>query len=248
VEARHPAYFLVDVQRGQGRCPGGWHKRFNGAIHHSEQLPCIRLAGPPSLHSISPTRKNPALENTQSPGWNIETIYPLKDKLFIGSQTGMFIFSLADPASPLLLGSFSHACFNDPVIADDKYAYITLRARTDVSFCWGTAALQRNELDIVDITNLMQPSLVKVYDMEEPMGLSKDGDHLFLCDGKAGLKIYDAADPRDLRLLSQVGDIDAFDVICQDGLAIVVAEEGIYQYDYTNINDIKLISKISADN
>ncbi|MEO7766646.1 MAG: hypothetical protein ABIS01_04440, partial [Ferruginibacter sp.] len=35
----------------------------------------------------------PVKENVKSIGWNIETIYPLKDKLFIGSQTGMFIYS-----------------------------------------------------------------------------------------------------------------------------------------------------------
>ncbi|MEO5891783.1 MAG: hypothetical protein ABIQ31_16165 [Ferruginibacter sp.] len=189
--------------------------------------------------------EDPVKELTQGLGWNIETIYPLKDKLFIGSQTGMFIYSITDPASPSFLGSFSHACFRDPVIADDQYAYVTLRATTAESACWGTPAAQRNELDIVKISDLLQPSLVKIYDMEEPKGLSKDGNYLFICDGKGGLKIYNAANVLDIKKIKVISNIKPFDVICQDGLALVVAEEGIYQYDYTNINNVNLISKIS---
>ena len=191
--------------------------------------------------------ENPSLENTRSLGWNIETIYPLKDKLFIGSQTGMFIFSIANPASPASLGTFSHACFNDPVIADDQYAYVTLRATTTPNNCWGGIATQRNELDIVNISNLLQPALVKIYDMSGPLGLSKDGNYLFICDGNAGLKVFNASNVQDLKLLKTISNIKPFDVICQGGIAIVVAEEGIYQYDYNNINNVTMISKISID-
>lgn len=190
---------------------------------------------------------NPIKENVKTLGWNIETIYPLKDKLFIGSQTGMFIFSIANPSDPLMLGSFSHACFNDPVIADDQFAYVTLRATTNPSPCWGAPVAQTNELDIVDISNLSQPSLVKVYDMAGPQGLSKDGHHLFICDGKAGLKVYDASDVQNLRLIKTISDINPFDIICQSGNAIVVAKEGIYQYNYTDINNIRQVSKITVD-
>ena len=189
--------------------------------------------------------ENPSLENTTTLGWNIETIYPLKDKLFIGSQTGMFIFSIANPASPASLGTFSHACFNDPVIADDQYAYVTLRATTTPNNCWGGIAAQRNELDIVNISNLLQPALVKIYDMSGPLGLSKDGNYLFICDGNAGLKVFNASNVQDLKLLKTIANIKPFDVICQGGIAIVVAEEGIYQYDYNNINNVTMISKIS---
>ena len=191
--------------------------------------------------------ENPLMENTRSLGWNIETIYPLKDKLFIGSQTGMFIFSIANPASPAPLGTFSHACFNDPVIADDQYVYVTLRATNTPNNCWGAVAAQRNELDIVNISNLLQPALVKIYDMSGPLGLSKDGDYLFICDGNAGLKVYNASNVQDLKLVKTIANIKPFDVICQGGTAIVVAEEGIYQYDYNNINNVTMMSKISID-
>ena len=208
----------------------------------------LYTVGSSSLTAFNISSANePVKMNVKQLGWNIETIYPFKDKLFIGAQTGMFIYNITDPANPSFLGNFSHACFNDPVIADDNYAYVTLRATTNVTPCRGAVAAQRNELDIVNISNVLRPALVKIYDMAEPKGLSKDGDHLFICDGKAGLKIYNVANVLDLKLLHTINTINPFDVICQAGLAIVVADEGIFQYDYSNISNIKLISKITID-
>ena len=40
---------------------------------------------------------DPQLQNTVGVGWNIETIYPFKNKLFIGSSNGMFIFDIIQP-------------------------------------------------------------------------------------------------------------------------------------------------------
>ena len=199
-----------------------------------------------TAYNIS-TSINPVRENVKSLGWNIETIYPFKDKLFIGSQTGMSVYSIADPANPSFLSNFSHACFNDPVIADEQYAYVTLRAVANATPCRGIIAAQTNELDIVNVSNIMQPSLVKIYNMVEPKGLSKDGDYLFICDGKAGLKVYNAADVQNLKLIKTIDNINPFDIICQSGNAIVVADEGIYQFDYSNIQNIEMISKISIN-
>jgi hypothetical protein len=205
----------------------------------------LYTVGRSTLSALNITNTNdPVVENTKSIGWNIETIYPFKNKLFIGGQNGMFIYDVSNPANPIFNGNFSHACFRDPVIADDKYAYVTLRAMGQQGTCWNGLAAQRNELDIVNITNLSAPALVKIYDMTEPKGLSKDGNHLFICDGKDGLKVYNAADVLNLTLIKQIKNITPFDVIVQDGIAIVVADEGIFQYDYADINNIKLLSKI----
>ncbi len=191
------------------------------------------------------TAFDPVKATNKSVGWNIETIYPFKDKLFIGGQIGMYVFSLSNPASPSQITNFVHACFNDPVIADDNYAYVTLRARTEAAVCWGGSASQGNQMDVINISNIMQPVLKKVYDMTEPKGLSKDGNYLFLSDGHAGLKVYDATNPLALNLIKAFPGINTFDVIAQAGNAIVVADNGLYQFDYSNISDIKLISTIS---
>jgi hypothetical protein len=189
---------------------------------------------------------DPALQSVTPLGWDIETVYPLNNKLFIGSRTGMFIYSIDDPAAPARLGSFAHACFDDPVIANDDYAFVTLKATTGVSNCWGTPP-QQSQLDIIDIHDLTNPMLVKIYNMEEPMGLSLDRDHLFICDGKGGLKIFNAVDVHNLQLLRTINDIEPFDVITYDNRALVVAKEGFIQYDCSNINNIRKLSTITVE-
>ena len=184
------------------------------------------------------TEGNPVVSNTVKLNWGIETIYPFQGKLFIGSNTGMFIFNTNNPAAPVQLGSFSHARVCDPVIADSKYAYITLR---NGSRCQGFI----NELNIVDISNLNAPVLVKKFDMTNPHGLSKDGDLLFICDGKDGLKVFDAKAVTNILLKKHITGIETYDVIAYNGVAMVVAKDGLYQYSYSDINNIQQLSKVS---
>lgn len=170
-------------------------------------------------------------------GWNIETIYPFKNKLFIGSQTGMFIYNVSNPDAPVANGKFDHARTCDPVIADDTYAYVTLRSGTT---CQGFT----NQLDILKLNNITDPVLQKTYPLNNPHGLSKDGNLLFICDGNEGLKLFDASDVMNLKPVGQISDIDTYDVIAMNKIALVVAKDGFYQYDYTNPADMKLLSKI----
>jgi hypothetical protein len=184
--------------------------------------------------------ENPAFSNKVNLGWGVETIYPFKNNLFLGSQTGMLIFSAANPLQPVQLRTFTHARVCDPVIADDNYAYVTLRTG---STCGGIA----NELDVVNIQNLPATTLVKSYPLTNPYGLSKEANTLFVCDGAAGLKVYDATNINNLQLLTTVSGINTYDVIAYNGVAIVVTKDGLYQYDYANRSNLKLLSKISMN-
>lgn len=170
-------------------------------------------------------------------GWQIETIYPFRNNLFIGSASGMFIFNIDQPAAPEQKGSFAHARACDPVVSDGQYAFVTLRSGDD---CAGNS----DQLDIIDVSDIMNPYLVKTYALNNPQGLGKDGDLLFICDGEAGVKVYDATDVLDLRLVTQITNIDAFDAIPWANNLIVSAVDGLHQYDYTDRSDIKLLSTI----
>ena len=171
-------------------------------------------------------------------GWNIETIYPFKDRLFIGSQSAMFVYSTTDPSHPSQLSTFSHVRTCDPVIAEDKYAYVTLRSGTT---CQGFT----NQLDVLNIENITNPQLVKSYPLANPHGLSKDGKTLIICDGEDGVKLFDASNVNNITLLKQIRNIVAYDVIAFNNLAMVVGKNGIYQFDYADLNNIKLLSKIT---
>ncbi len=180
---------------------------------------------------------NPVFNNMVQVGWRIETIYPFKNNLFIGSSTGMFIYSTTDPAHPSLVSQFSHVTACDPVIADGDNAYVTLRTGT-------TCAGSVNQLDILNIQDLQAPTLVKSYLLSNPHGLSKSGNHLFICDGAGGLKVFDASDANNLQLLQTIANINAYDIITLNNNAIVVAADGVYQYDYSNPSGLVLRSKI----
>ena len=181
--------------------------------------------------------KDPVRKNDMYAGWDIETIYPFKNTLFIGSMGGMFIYDITTPNLPVLKSSFVHARACDPVIADEKYAYVTLKAGTNC----GPAA---NELQVINVEDPTSPVLKKTYPMNSPSGLSKDGDLLLVCDGSAGLKAFNSADPANLRLIKTIGDMVTYDVIAMNGIALVVATNGLYQYDYSAPANIKLLSKI----
>ena len=149
----------------------------------------------------------------------------------------MFIYSIDQPASPDQKGNFNHASACDPVISDGNYAYVTLRSGTA---CQGYT----NQLDIVDVSDLMSPHLVKSYQMTNPHGLAKDGSTLFICDGEDGVKVYDATDVNDIKLVSHINGINAFDAIPWADRLIVSGEDGLHQYDYSDVQNIRSLSTI----
>jgi len=185
---------------------------------------------------------DPLYTNKIQISWNVETIYPFENKLFVGSNDGMYIYNInASPSNPPKAGEFTHARTCDPVIADDNYAYVTLHSGTT---CLGYT----NELDVVKLNNLTDAELVKTYNLTGPMGLSKDGDLLFICDGTDGLKIYNASNVLNLQLIKQFPGLETYDVIAYNKIAFIVAKDGLYEYDYSDVNNIHLVSKLSIIN
>jgi hypothetical protein len=170
-------------------------------------------------------------------GWGIETIFPYKDKLFIGSTTGMYIFDNKNPEKPERLSIFQHARACDPVVVHNDIAYVTLRS--------GWCGVAPNRLDVVNVANLSSPSLIKSYDMQNPAGLGIDFPSLFICEGQYGLKSFDASSTTNITLQQHIEKIDAYDVIPLEGKhLIMVGKDGLYQYDTSNPKNLKLLSII----
>ncbi len=176
----------------------------------------------------------PKLESNFFAGFDLQTIFPFEDKLFLGSAIGMFMYDVSDPKQPVSIGEFQHGRACDPVIADGSYAYVTLHAGDG---CGGDA----NELHVIDIKDIQHSKLVKTYKLTKPTGLSKDGDLLFVCDGDA-VKVYNAANPGALQLLKPITSKEPYDIIAANNNAMVICSDGLYQYDYSNINQIRLLS------
>lgn len=170
----------------------------------------------------------PAFRNSVAVGFGIETLFARDTALFIGARDGMHVYDISDPDSPAPLSSFSHVRSCDPVVVEGDLAFVTLRSGGG---CWGG----QNELQILDVSDLRAPQLLKTFPMVNPHGLGVDGDDLFICDGAAGFKRFRLGEGLSLTLVEHLGGLDAYDVIpAVEGRArlILVSQEGLSQYDY----------------
>ena len=170
-------------------------------------------------------------------GRNVETIFSYKENMFMGTPTGMLIYSVKDPVKPVFQSSLTHVYGCDPVVVENDMAYVTVHSG---NLCGQSS----NELFVVDVSDVKNPKQLVSYTMTNPKGLGIDNGRLFLCDD--GLKIYNVSDPQMLmsnRLAHYTG-MDGFDVIPQNNILMMIADDGLYQYDYSDINNIKQISKI----
>lgn len=156
--------------------------------------------------------------------WDIETLFPYGDYLLIGAETGMHIMDNTDPGSPFYLAEFTHARARDPVVAARDYAYVTLRSDGDVFF-------DANQLDVISLQDISNPTLVKTLAMQSPSGLAIEQNRLFVCDGIAGLKIFDITDPASPQFIESVTGTDCNDVIVQNNLMMVITDSSLLQYD-----------------
>ncbi|TVR70877.1 MAG: hypothetical protein EA408_10400 [Marinilabiliales bacterium] len=170
---------------------------------------------------------------------NMETLFRHDEHLFIGTTTGMLIYSLANPAKPEFVSDFDHVNSCDPVVVANDIAYVTLRSGNN---CGGTA----NQLDVIDIIDIKNPRLLKSYPMFNPHGLGIDHPVLFICDGADGLKIYDATNPLAIssNMIAHFPDIDTYDVIPLGNVLMMIGHDGLFQYDYSDLGDIRLLSHI----
>ncbi|MCP3932891.1 MAG: hypothetical protein GY705_27785 [Bacteroidetes bacterium] len=184
---------------------------------------------------------NPSLRNTVNIGWGIETIFPHESNLFIGSQTGMFIYDITNPISPVQLSVFEHARACDPVYVDGDRAYVTLRDGT-------TCQNFTNQLDVLDVSTLTAPRLLRSYSMHHPIGLSVVDNTLFLCEDDEGIKVFDVTEWDQIAdsLLDHVKGLTAYDVITLPWLniALVIGQDGLYQFDISDAKDLKELSHI----
>lgn len=189
--------------------------------------------------------ENPKKMNEIAMDFNVETIFPHEGQLFIGGTEGMYIYDNSDPSLPVFLSKFEHAIACDPVVVAGNYAYVTLRSG-------GPCDRAINQLDVVNISDVTNPTLVKNFQMHNPHGLSVQENTLYLCDGNQGLKVYDVTDKTNIsdNLLDADRDIrKAYDVIPNpdNGTLIVVGRDGIFQYDAMDPNNLERISEITIE-
>jgi len=192
-------------------------------------------SGVMNILDISDASKPKKVSKVHLP-WDVETLFSYKNYLYIGAESGVYIYDNSNPVLPTSIGEFSHVQSCDPVVVSDEIAYVTLNTG---SSCWNNRR-ETNRLEILDVENPKEPKLIKSLDLWSPTGLGVDGSKLFICDGESGLKLFDINKTRnaqgieiDLTLKSSDAEIDCYDVIAHDNSLIVSNKDDIRQFDYS---------------
>lgn len=222
-----------DSLSGQQNGAGGSLARFaiNGNylyIVDMHQITVVDIADP----------KTPLQKNVVWAGFDIETIFSYKNKLYLGASQGMYIFSLADPAKPVLEGSITHFRACDPVVSNDSVSYVTLRSTG------GGCGSNKNVLNIYDVKNSQQPKLVKEVEMRSPYGLGLYDRTLYVCEGINGLVTFDLTDPYNPVKKAEFADEKYYDVIPYGNVLIAFIEKGVCFYDIEDPMQPALLSKL----
>jgi len=164
----------------------------------------------------------------------LETIFPFGDYLYIGSATGMFIVDISNPQAPKYVSDYVHVVSCDPVVTDGDFAYVTLRSGNN---CGQTS----DELQIIDVSNVSGLKLVTTYAMTSPKGLAINNDTLYVAD--RGIRVLDVSDKNDIRELAFVPNIPANDVIYHNQKLLVTTDNGFFQFDVSDLDNITQIGQ-----
>jgi len=185
---------------------------------------------------------SPVYKSKTEIGINIETIFPYQDKLFIGSSSSMYIYSLNDPSRPerLARAEYTIRMSCDPVVARDTVAYATLRA---TGRCGGSSSA----LVVYNIKNISAPQLVNTHWLTGPYGLGLKNNSLYVCEGNYGLRVFNVTNAYNPVQVSdvRVNNTSFYDVIPYGNVLIAQVNDGFILYDIgTNPMQPAFLSRI----
>jgi hypothetical protein len=181
---------------------------------------------------------NPFKTSTSPLNFDMETIYPFNNRLFIGTKTGLYIYSIDSPAVPKKIGEAKHARSCDPVVANDSIAFVTLKGN---SFC-GPAT---SGLYVHNIKNLFLPVLIKTVPINSPEGLGLQDSVLYVCCNNDGLKVYNVSNPGNPVEKATITGEYFRDVIPYNQLLICFVADGLTLYNIANPQAPVLIKHIA---
>lgn len=188
------------------------------------------------------TESDPQYLNDFFVGTNIETVFADGNFLYIGSRTGMYIYDITTPTNPQFLSQLIHVLSCDPVVTNDSLAFVTLRSGSNCR----TSSMS-NQLEIIDIKDKSNPTLLYSYQVDEPWGLAVDSCYLFICHGSQGIGVYNFNHLESIETMTRIPNIETYDVITNNKRLLVIGANGFYQFNYENIDSIYMISKIQVE-
>ena len=181
------------------------------------------------------------VDNIQA-GWQMETIYPQDNSLYIGTRNSMLVYDISTPVSPRERSRYDHVDSCDPVLPNGDIAYLTLRSNG--TGCPGDI----NALIVLDISNENFSSEIQTVEMESPYGMTLIGNTLYVGEGTNGLKTFDtSSNDNTVSLISSDINVEAYDIIAhptRSDIILVASPNGFGQYQIDSNQDMSLLSWI----
>jgi len=152
--------------------------------------------------------------------------------LVAARQSGLYLFDVADPAAPRLLGNYTPRSWSRGVVVKGDVVYLSVSMTRNAS-----------SIHVLDISDPSRPALIR--EMETPgpaQQMAITDDRLYVADHQAGLRVYDLAEPTDPIFLGQnptyLGqfptepgqpstDLIATEIAAGDGLVVVWGHGGM---------------------
>lgn len=173
-------------------------------------------------------------------GWDIETLYPTQNFMFIGGQRGMYIFTRADPTRPRQIAKIEHARACDPVVVSGSTAFVTLRGGNRC----GQAP---DELLCVSIKDPSQPEVVATKPLQTPWGLAVQDNGLYVSHGENGYSLLDISQSDNPTIRATWADEATRDFLWFGNTLFVLGDDNVSIYDVTDPMAPRLLSKVEPE-
>ncbi len=180
--------------------------------------------------------EKPAFQSKTPVDWNIETLFPAGDFLFIGGNRGMYIYDRTDPAHPHQLSKIEHTVACDPVVVEGSTAFVTLQS-------FGACGGFTNELMCVNIADPSKPVIIGEKPMASPYGLAVQNAQLFVSHGSNGYSLVDVSRP-DAPVVKATWTDATRDFIWSGSTLFVLEENNVAIYDVTDPMAPVLIARV----
>jgi len=175
----------------------------------------------------------------------METVYTEGNRLYIGSEDNMIIYNITQPNNPSRISDYNHTNSCDPVMPHNDVAYLTLRDSENS----GCNSLGENTLNVIDLSDETEPTLIQSIDMVSPYGVTLIGYYLFVGEGENGMAIFNATNPKNLVEIKRITNVTAFDIMLHPtnpNIILVTNNNGLEQFTI-NYNTLDLTPLSTID-
>lgn len=174
-------------------------------------------------------------------GGELETIFPYNNNILIGSSNAVHFLGFDGDNLLTYLSEYSHLTACDPVVAKNGLAFSTLK----ISDCRsGTIDF----LEAIDISDIENPQVLKVYETDSPFGLAIMDSFLFVCE-KGGLSMYSYAGNGELTEVDfqEIPNVVPLDLIIANSHLIIRTDDGFLNLSYGDTGLGSVLGSITTD-